>query len=357
MNSPCVLGGAGGHKRSKNLLAHPLLDADAQCWQSPDAQIQSSPKLQGIWDPSLPFIVSNFDGPFKDDALTTRLAEFGALFKQSNYRVTEGRAHAPLAESLAAALPSFLYNCLPSEQKISPHTISTSAEGPTRTLAKLEADDAASHPDLSKMMIASSFGIASSHVSIGKFELNQFPCLRATWKGTRFITIVLFEDALMNCQEIEKETPVSLQKLMDWAHRLSPSDISKLVAKGGAFAGTIGPSDLLYTPAGAIVSHKVLGDDVIGVRMGVLGGTMDFDKLLEVTPANKALSQASTLLAKKRGSNREAMVKARALRDSPGEPPAAASGADAEEAQAQTGAAPGAQGKKEGDKEEERGDT
>jgi hypothetical protein len=67
---------------------------------------------------------------------------------------------------------------------------------------------------------------------------------------------------------------VSVSAVRDWAEHATKEDLAGLAEFDSKCIriGTLGPNDLLYTPAGAIVFHCVMnGQDVIGIRIGVLG--------------------------------------------------------------------------------------
>ena len=96
----------------------------------------------------MPCIVSRVCEVSEAEVAKKALADFMALFSQSSIRVTEGRAHvvseAEVSEPFLAALEKF--------------------GGPFSV--RLSAENAAKYPDAEKSMKASTYGIASSHVSI-----------------------------------------------------------------------------------------------------------------------------------------------------------------------------------------------
>ena len=78
---------------------------------------------------------------------------------------------------------------------------------------------------------------------------------------------------LEKLKESGNEKP-ELANVQEWAFNSSVADISSLVTSGHAFFGTVGPGDMVYLPPGCLVSQRVHGNDVLGVRGGVLGRGM-----------------------------------------------------------------------------------
>ena len=65
-----------------------------------------------------------------------------------------------------------------------------------------------------------------------------------------------------------------LQKMQDTMQSGSEESIRKACGEGVLRFSTVGPGDLLYIPPGAIVSHKVHSQDVLGIRFGILADEM-----------------------------------------------------------------------------------
>lgn len=278
-----------GQKRSKaakgTALTHILVDPEAECWSKDNSVI---PVLhgQGSLDFGKPFIMSmGSEGGLQEATLSKRLAEFVAVFKDSNLRVTEGRAHMPIELTLAEP---FLWRFC---QELVKEMDKATAD---QTSVRLLEEKQAQYADLAKVMGASSFGIAGSHVSIGKFELSQFPCLRINSSGTRFVSIILLDGLL---EALPKETSPSLQAMQEFAFQASLQQLQDLVAKKAAYAGTIGPNDALYLPPGAIVSHRVQSSDCIGLRTGIIGPMMlEAFKKIQTMHVSNAVQQAIAFL-------------------------------------------------------------
>ena len=272
-------------KRGAKISGHVLVDAEWACWQG--VPICASADWSEGWDLQKPCILSQSGGIFEDGVVSAALKDFHGLFRESSMRVTEGRALAPLNANAAEAVITAVHGLC---KKASANLV-----------LKLSPELSRESPDLSRLMTCSSFGLAANHVSIGKFELNQFPCLRASWQGTRFVSVVLLSTVrnLLQREQSGNTQPLSLQRVQDRLFQCTQADVQKFCAEGGAFAATVGPNDVLYVPAGSMVSHRVHGSDVYGVRVGVLSPPMQraLSDVLGVVPDNKAVDQARKLLA------------------------------------------------------------
>ena len=87
-------------------------------------------------------------------------------------------------------------------------------------------------------MSCSTFGLAASHISVGKFELNMFPCFRATYSGARFVSVVSLGAVLKVLQAPGARDDITLQRVQEQLLRCKAEDIAKLTE--GAVAGTVG---------------------------------------------------------------------------------------------------------------------
>ena len=268
------------------MAAHPLADPDCAAWEGDESAIPSNMTFQDDWSLSKPFILTKVDDVYEDDQVTKRLKEFGALFANSNFRVTEGRAQLPLNKPLSDIfLPALQKKLMPKWHK-------------QFASVQLAAKDEASYPEVAKILTPATFGLAASHISVGKFELNLFPCIRVTWCGQRFVSVVLLEGVKAS---LEGQCEWSLQAAQEWAFRATASDVSKLIAAGHAMCGTVGPGDALYVPAGALISHRVHSSDINGLRAGLIGHEMQscFEGLLGVKPQHACVQQAFGFLKTK----------------------------------------------------------
>ena len=150
----------------KSLIAssHPLVDPECSCWVA-SAQMSTSPSWKEGWDWSKPVILSKVSALFDNsEEVRKRMVDFGSLFAGSSIRVTEGRAQAPLPDELLQSVPRFLADaCSSATSRI-----------PAFLLSDIPAELQQSFPHLHQSMAASTFGIAASHTSVGKFECRSF---------------------------------------------------------------------------------------------------------------------------------------------------------------------------------------
>ena len=148
-------------------------------------------------------------------------------------------------------------------------------------ISQLPPGEEATYPELSSSMAASTFGLATSQVSVGKFEVNMFPSIRLTYQGSRFVTIILLDGVLDMLSQpaksgsAEDRPSVNLQQVQEWVFNATQADVEKLCQANKAFAGTVGSTDLIYLPPGCLVCHRVHSGDVLGIRCGVLGQEME----------------------------------------------------------------------------------
>lgn len=265
------------------MASHLLADPDCAAWQGDVSAIPANMIFQDDWSLSKPFILTKMDAVYGDELVTKRLKEFASLFTNSNFRVTEGRAQLPLSKDLSDIfLPALQSKLPPKDHK-------------QFACVQLPAKHEASYPEVVKALAPATFGLAASHISIGKFELSLFPCIRVTWSGQRFVSVVLLEGVKA---ALQGQCEWSLQAAQEWVFRATGADVSKLVAAGHAMCGTVGPGDALYVPAGALVSHRVHASDIGGLRAGLIGHEMQncFEGLLAVTPQHALLREACDLL-------------------------------------------------------------
>ena len=245
---------AGRAKRAKQVATHVLIDAENAAW-SDGAQMATSATWVG-WNPDMskPWLLTNGKDCFEGAEVQKALKGFVSLFKDSSIRVTEGRAQAPAAADAAAEVQAALGSLLPGDLAFS-----------------LSAEDRQKSPQLAKAMVCATFGIAASHMCLGKFELSLMPCLRATYQGSRFTTVVLLSAVLKRLKE------PSLQQVQDYLFKCTEGQLQELTREGGAFCATVGPNDLLFLPPGCMVSHKIFAQDVCGLRVGLLDVHMEAD--------------------------------------------------------------------------------
>ena len=265
---------AGRSKKLKNVNTHALVDSDCKTWTSA-AQLPVSASWQEGWSLMRPWVLSNASDCFEAEGVQKTLKGFTALFKDSSMRVTEGRAQAPVNPEASADVQTAIMKLIPAAEDGSPLILS------------LPTEKQKEFPQLHKSMGCASFGIAASHVSLGKFELQLMPCARAAFQGTRFVTVILLRGVLKRLKvqaSSSQDDSLSTQRAQEYLFKCSESDIESLSADGAAFCPTIGPNDLLFLPGGCMVSHRVHSRDVVGVRVGVLAPGMmpDLREILQL---------------------------------------------------------------------------
>ena len=142
-----------------------------------------------------------------------------------------------------------------------------------------------------------SHSLLVTDIALGKFELNQFPCARINWCGSRVVSVVLLGGVLDEIAK-EKKEKATLLEVQEWLSRAKEDSLASLVENDQAFMCTVGPGDLLYLPPGSLVSHKVNNTDLIGIRLGFLHQEMLSSMMVvqTVAPANKAIGQGLEIL-------------------------------------------------------------
>ena len=279
----------GRAKRAKQVATHVLIDAENAVWID-GAEMATSGTWAG-WNPDMskPWLLTNGKDCFAGAEVQKALKGFVSLFKDSSIRVTEGRAQAPAAADAAAELQAALGSLLPGDLAFS-----------------LSAEDRQKSPQLAKAMVCATFGIAASHMCLGKFELSLMPCLRATYQGSRFTTVVLLPAVLKRLKQDLKEEP-SLQQVQDYLFKCTEGQLQELKCEGGAFCATVGPNDLLFLPPGCMVSHKIFAQDVSGFRVGLLDVCMESDlrEVAKLGDESGCVAQALSFLTQRLTEARE----------------------------------------------------
>lgn len=87
-----------------------------------------------------------------------------------------------------------------------------------------------------------------------------------------------------------------LQKMQDIMQSGSEDSIQKVCREEVLRFATVGPGDLLYIPPGAVVSHKVHSQDVLGMRFGILADEMKsrLESLVQAVSQQPPLSAVLT---------------------------------------------------------------
>ena len=201
-------------------------------------------------------------------------------------RVTQGRAQAPCGPAAVQEIQEAMKKLLPGKAMLQMH---------------ISPEEAGQHPKLFQALVCSTFGVAASNISVGKFELQLMPCIRAAYAGTRFITVILLNDVLKFLGQRDPKEAVNLASVQDFLFKCTEGDIEALQKEGGAFCATVGPNDVMYFPAGCMVSHRVHSQDIAGVRLGVLTQDMymQFLRIAKLQDENGCIEEALKFLASK----------------------------------------------------------
>ena len=179
--------------------------------------------------------------------------------------MTEGRAAQPLETDDAKAILNLFKQMVPEKLK-----------------NKLVCQFSASVEDraaLKKVLGAQAFGFAAGHISNCRCETGQVSCWRWSMKGTREMALV---STMSVAGHLKSKNPgvVSYQDCVNWIGAAQLSDFVELMQSDNSAVrfATIGPRDLLFTPAGVVTFHKIFQDsDVLGVRWSSL---CPIDKLI-----------------------------------------------------------------------------
>ena len=152
-------------------------------------------------------------------------------------QVTEGRASQPLELDMGKQVGDWLLSL-----------VDKGIQG--RPL--FQKDLSQENSVLGKALAAQCFGLAAGHISLAKSELHQMSCFRWATQGTREVALVPYEEVVDFLQKQKAGATVSFHQALSWASTASLDDFRSLVADcpGSIVRGTIGPKDLLFTPAG-----------------------------------------------------------------------------------------------------------
>ena len=130
--------------------------------------------------------------------------------------------------------------------------------------------------DLHKLLQPHAYALAAGKRSVATVELGKLPAIRWSYKGTRSVAIFDFQLVLQFMEKVGADVAATCGKFVNaqkWVSEASEQQLHDLL---GAFPlalrfCTVGPSDVLYLPAGVIMVDQVLNaSDHIGVRTSVL---------------------------------------------------------------------------------------
>ena len=131
---------------------------------------------------------------------------------------------------------------------------------------------------LSKTMQPGYFVISGKIPYQVGFELSCAAALRGTVAGTRNVVVVPFQDAARYVRDLgttaELGKPLNTTATLSYLKSASQDQISEMARSGKVkfFSGTLGPTDVVYVPAGCIVAEKPQAKLVYGVRLSFAVG-------------------------------------------------------------------------------------
>ena len=248
---------AQGKVRKRAAPQGVLFDSSKTWWSNSELMLPSIQDSKD-WDATMPCLRSGIQGT---TAAVERIGAFGKIFTGSSLRVTEGRAHAVWNQQRPHATQEM--------KELVAHMHVAAALPPTWRLhsdvEKKDSSDACSSAEnkLDTAMKMSTFGLAGCTISHSRTEVGLLPCFRWLQTGTMMVAV-----------SVPPTDSEVLQKMQDTMQSGSEESIRKACGEGVLRFSTVGPGDLLYIPPGAIVSHKVHSQDVLGIRFGILAGLM-----------------------------------------------------------------------------------
>jgi hypothetical protein len=151
----------------------------------------------------------------------------------------------------------------------------------------------ASMSSLARCLGIATFAIAPSSYNCA-FEMACVATLRCQIEGSRSVVVSRFSKLGAFVRESgppqARSKPLSHLAVKSWLEQVPPEKLKEFLASpgndGAMSFGTIGPSDMLYTPAGAITTEKAgPSGDVVGFRLGFIA-SKDSLAVRELTHAN-----------------------------------------------------------------------
>ena len=228
--------------------------------------VPSVPYWSAGMQTSTPFIISAVEMPKEsvaDSSLVTEaLGSFKKVFAESAMRTTDGRGQHPFAQwglPTANAAVANMVEALGGGDEARKEDMRKAFFFDMGRMAKPE-----DHPSLTKHLRPMLFGIAGCNVSLPNFELNMMGCIRICVEGTRQV-------ALFNVSEVLKVIGAekSLLDCQAWCASITGASLIQFGAQspGAFYLATVGPNDLLFTPANFLTAHRVTNvGDVVGAR-------------------------------------------------------------------------------------------
>jgi len=241
------------------------------------------------WGAASPFILTNqsWGGDvMSTESLKAFVLDLEDSFEISALKTTDGRAQRRLPDSAGTA------EALAKFRDIAPLDISVHDFSDMESKAEKTA--------LLKSTAISLFTIASGHAAPLKFELGELSVFRLSTKGMRVVAAVKASDVLDFCSNADvANAPKTLHAAATWMSLANADKVQEFVGAGfKVFIATVGPGDVLYTPAGFLTAHKVMNSsNVLGLRVGCLGlSGMDLPAIQGLLDSHKSAGKVSAIL-------------------------------------------------------------
>ena len=283
---------AGGPADSKQLGAArrrvppqgALLDASTPLWSNQGFMIPSLEVGQS-WDSDMVALRSGIAGTA---AATQRIQNFTSVFSASSLKVTEGRAHAVWQANTPNTEEEWK-EIVQHFQEKARFPSSWRLQQPSRgdPVDQAGGGNATALTKLNAALNISTFGLAACSVSHARTEVALLPCLRWISSGSMMVAVHVPKD----CSKPEAVT--AAQQLLQ---KGSEQELLEAARSGQLRVGTVGQGDLIYFPPGSIVSLRVHAQDVLGLRLGILGNGMT-QRLEELSTAAAQQPQLLAVLA------------------------------------------------------------
>jgi hypothetical protein len=185
---------------------------------------------------------------FDQTDMKQAMVDFAHTFAQAGADLP--RADAPLTDACTTVVEKFMTD-------LCPDTVLFAS-----AVAKIDPNSAEIMALASAMQVTS-YGVIKGHITTAT-EKNQMPCFRIGHKGTRTLAFTKFLKLVDFISQSDVANPLDVAKAVDTRARcrqfvknLRKEGLEGYKADGGIMlAGTVGPTDLLYLPAGWIFTEK-----------------------------------------------------------------------------------------------------
>ena len=213
------------------------------------------------WPLDAPFVVTDVRLALSDE-IKAALQDFTGLFANSSLRVTEGRAHAAIPESMCSA-------CQAAFAAMCPESLKDKVGFHASTFGGCQE----SYPNLAKILQPSTYGLAAGHMAAARMELKQMGCLRWALEGTRAVALINTAALADYMKGLNISASPKLSDVTSWAINAGEGQLKSFLDSfpSAIKSVTVGAKDMLYVPAGFMTYHRVLnGADVVGLRIGTV---------------------------------------------------------------------------------------